>query len=110
MSTIANGTRLPQTTARTVATATRGFDRRVGGDAGLAANVTGPLVFTSAPPQIALAGALGAFQPDTPVLVEGTALNNGRFYVTAVDPAGGFVTVTPPPKPETPAVATMRVA
>jgi hypothetical protein len=110
MSTIENGTRFTATAAQTVGASTRMFDRGYSRDVGLADTVTGPLVFTTSPPQVTLASSFGGFAAQNAVLVEGTNSNDGLFYVTAVDPSGNFLTLSPPPKPESPASATLRVA
>lgn len=110
MSTIQNGTRRTALAAQTVGASTRKFDRGYSRDVGLAPNVTGALVFTTTPPRVTLAGQFAAFAAQDQVLVEDTASNNGLFYVTAVDPTGNFLTLSPPPVAESPASATIRVA
>ena len=110
MSIIRNGTRQPFTTALTVGAETRSVNGSYDRDSGLAARAFGAFVFTTSPPQVALAGAFAAFPANTQILVEGSSLNNGLFYVDAVDPNGGFLTLSPPPKPETVNSGKIRVA
>lgn len=111
MSLIENGTRQPQTAAQTVGSSTRTYTRSYSADPGLAAQASGAFTFAAGlPGTITLTGAFTAgFTAQNSVLVEGTNLNNGLFYVTAV--TANALTVTPPPASETaPATATVRSA
>ena len=108
MSVIENGTRVSATQAQTVGASTRTVSQGYSRDVGLAPNVVGPVVFTANPPAATLAGAFGSFPVGEQVLVENTNLNNGLFYVTAV--TANALTLSPPPKPENPAAATVRTA
>ena len=108
MGVIENGTRVSATQANTVGASTRTVNGGYTRDVGLLPIVTGPVVFSTAPPTATLAGAFGAFPVGEAVLVEGTNLNNGLFYVTNV--TANALTLSPAPKPETPASATVRTA
>jgi hypothetical protein len=80
-------------------------------DPGMAKRVVASLTFTASDGRITGANGTftGTFAADDPLLVEGVALNNGMFNITALDGVNAaYLVVDPPPKDEGPISATLR--
>jgi hypothetical protein len=101
---IALGTRTPQ---RGIRLDSRAETRTHSADKG-APFVQASITFANSTSKAtAAASTFAGFQVNLPVLIEGTALNNGLFTVTATD-ASTYLTLSPAPENEGPITATIR--
>jgi hypothetical protein len=79
-------------------------------DQGMTKLIIDNFTFNAATHQITgtIAGEFSVFAVDDPLMVQFTNLNNGFYNIDAVDPAGNYLTLDPPPKNEGPITATIR--